>query len=439
MVNQLQPGRVLRGLLILLAAAWLGVTGEARAEQVRFIAPEAINEGHGRDPQNATYFRDAEFWGGLNELLAEGPVRVIFLNGRYVVSVDREKKMPTLQLDGLGHEQHQLVLEGETAGEVIFTRDPADPDYTPTNNKGPGLLIMREARNVVVRNLTFTAPRKPIGYATNFRGVNILIEDCHWHDLQGVFFGASGTAFASSSMITFRNCRFERVGSSAQAHMIYNAYDPTHVRVIDCYFEDCAGEYIRFRDNTEYGVVAGCTFISTGKYTNRHKPFVAVPLFNDDNPDKAPAQPNYEYFGTHFLICNNTFSYADEAEPEGRVGLLFHHSGFNPPGRSHLLDPAEAAVLREGTREQKQALLLANMGIDTRTVHVYDNFYRNVAYRGAYRSRAAKGAAPRGGEGIYDISETFNDEPVVGSLEAAMEYFVKIGGGDSGVNPAGSH
>jgi hypothetical protein len=357
----------------------------------------------------------------VNPALERGPVEVTFLAGTYLVSSDAARAMPALTLTGIGHATHRFTLQGAAPGAVVFTRHPDD---RRTGDKGPGFLFLSGCHHGVVRNLTFTAPDFPIGYATNFgKCQELQIEDCHWHDLQGVYYGATGTAHATTDHITYQRCRFERIGSGAHAHMAYNAYDPQHLRYVDCTFEDCAGDYVRFRDNTEYGVVIGCTFRSTGRYRNTHAPFIAVPLFNDDNPASPPPHPNYEYFGTHFLICHNTFAYADEVKPEARIAILFHQSGFSPPGKHYLLTPGDAGVLRDGTTEEKRTLLRTTIGIDPATVHAFGNTYVNVALRGAFRSGARYGAKSLGGDGLYDIGETFNPAPVVRNAGEALEFF----------------
>ena len=399
----------------------LAAVGFARAAQDFFVAPQAVGEGTGAAAETAANFRDPTLWAQVNPALQRGPVTVTFLAGQYLVSSDPARAMPPLTLTGLGHDTHRFVLQGVRGGDVVFTRHPAD---RRAGDKGPGFLFLSGCHNAVVRQLTFTAPHVPIGYATNFgKCRNILIEDCHWHDLQGVYYGATGTTDATTDHITYRRCRFERVGSGGHAHMAYNAYDPRHLRYVDCLFEDCAGDYVRFRDNTDYGVVTGCTFRSTGTYRNTHAPFIAIPLFNDDNPARNPAHPNYEYFGTHFLICHNTFLYATAAKPEARIAVLFHQSGFSPPGRHYLLTPAEGRVLRTGTTGEKKALLRETVGIDPGTVHVFGNTHTHVALRGAYRCAAQYGAKSLGGDGLYDIGETFNAAPVVDSAAAALEFF----------------
>jgi hypothetical protein len=328
--------------------------------------------------------------------------------------------MPTLSLADLGHKDHPLILQGISRRGVAFTRHPDD---SMEGKKGPGFLQIARSQNLIIRNLHFSG-KHPIGYATHFGGnEDILLEGCSWIDLPGVYYGATGTAYASTDHVTFRDCVFKRIGSGGHAHMAYNAYDPKHIRFVDCYFEDCAGDYVRFRDGTDFGVVVGCTFKSTGRYRNVNMPFVTVPLFNDDDPSEQKESPNYEFFGTRFLIFNNTFIYANDNPKGVRVALLFHHSGFDPPGRSHLLTPERAQILEEGTVAEKKALMLQNFGIDTNTVHFFNNRFVGVDLQVAYRSGAAYGAKSKGWNGIIDISDTINSSKVADSVEEALTFF----------------
>jgi hypothetical protein len=421
-----------RSLFLAASLSWFAFDG--RAEEGGhcrlYAAPAALGGGDGSVREHAADFRSMKFWNGINAKLAEAPVTVTLLAGRYVISEDPRRKLPALQLSGLGHDRNPLVIEGEHAGAVIFTRHASDkkivdyPKAERPNLKGPGFFFLTASRNATVRNLNFTARDVPIGYATNFAGGrNVTIENCHWYDLQGVYFGATGTTGAATDHVTFRNCRFERVGSGGHAHMIYNAYDPLHLRLVGCHFEDCAGDYVRFRDGTDYAVVTDCTFRSTGKYIGVHMPFIAIPLFNDDNPAAPKSTPNYEYFGTHFLFCHNRFIYETDEKPDTRVAVVFHHSGFDPPGRRHLLNPAEAAILRHGSAAQKRDLVRRNLGIDLAAVHVFGNESVGVAHAGIYRCHAAYGAKPRGGEGLFAIGDLFNADPVVDSPARALDYF----------------
>lgn len=385
-----------------------------------YVAPLEMGDGRGLSQATAANFRDMNFWLLVRQAVQKGPIVVNFLDGKYVVSSNAENAMPTLSLADLGHKDHPLTLQGISEHGVVFTRHADD---SMEGKKGPGFLQITRSQNLIIRNLHFTG-KHPIGYATHFgRSVNIVIEGCSWIDLPGVYYGATGTAYASTDHVTFRDCMFKRVGSGGHAHMAYNAYDPKHIRFVGCYFEDCAGDYVRFRDSTDFGVVVNCTFKSTGSYRNVNMPFTTVPLFNDDDPSKHKRSPNYEFFGTHFLIFNNTFIYAKDSPQGVRVALLFHHSGFDPPGRSHLLTPDQAQILENGTVAEKKALMLQNLGIDTNTVHFFNNRFVGVDLKAAYRSGAAYGANSKGWGGIIDIADTVNSSEVADSVEQALTFF----------------
>ena len=385
-----------------------------------YVAPQEVGDGRGVSQTTAANFRNMDFWSPVRRAVEKSPVVVNFLGGKYIVSSDAKRAMPTLALSDLGHKDHPLTLQGMNKEAVVFTRHPDD---SREGKKGPGFLQITRSQNLLIRNLHFTG-KHPIGYATHFGGnKNILIEGCSWIDLPGVYYGATGTADASTDHVTFRNCVFKRVGSGGHAHMAYNAYDPKHIRFVDCYFEDCAGDYVRFRDGTDFGVVVGCTFKSTGSYRNVNMPFIAVPLFNDDDPSKHKRSPNYEFFGTHFLISDNTFLYANDS-PEGvRAALLFHHSGFDPPDRNHLLTSEQARLLEKGTVAGKKAFMLKHFGIDADNVHFFNNRFIGVDLKVAYRSAAAYGAKSKGWSGTIDITDTVNSSEVAETAESAVTFF----------------
>ena len=389
-------------------------------EQTFYVAPQEAGDGRGVSLTTAADFRDMDFWSLVRRAVQEGPVEVNFVGGKYIVSSDAKRAMPTLALSDLGHKDHPLTLQGINKVDVVFTRHPDD---SMEGTKGPGFLQITRSQNLVVRNLQFTA-KHPIGYATHFGGnKNILIEGCSWIDLPGVYYGATGTADASTDHVTFRNCIFKRVGSGGHADMAYNAYDPQHIRFVDCHFEDCAGDYVRFRDGTDFAVVVGCTFKSTGNYQNVNMPFITIPLFNDDDPSKDERSPNYEFFGTHFLISDNTFLYANDSPKGARAALLFHHSGFDPPNRNHLLTNEQARLLEKGTVAEKKAFMLENFGIDANTVYFFNNRFIGVDLKVAYRSAAAYGAKSKGWSGTVDISDTVNASEVAETVEHALTFF----------------
>ena len=205
--------------------------------------------------------------------------------------------------------------------------------------------------------------------------------------------------------------------------MSYNANGTKHISFIDCQFEDCAGDYIRYRAGADFGVVVGCTFKSTGEYNGVNMPFISVPMANDDDPLKKGSSGGYEYFGTHFLIANNTFSYANDKADGNRIALLFHHSGFDPLGRNHLLTKEEGRLLATGPTIEKRALMLRNFGIDARHIHFFNNLCQGAKVKAAYRSYAAYGAKSKGWNAIADITDTINDDKVVRNSEEALKFF----------------
>ena len=399
---------------------WREISAMSDGGQIFYVAPQEAGDGRGVSQTNAANFRNMDFWSLIRRAVQKGPVVVNFLGGKYIVSSDARKAMPTLVLSDLGHEDHSLTLQGINKRDVVFTRHSDD---SREGKKGPGFLKITRSQDLIIRNLHFTG-KHPVGYATHFGGnSNILIEGCSWIDLPGVYYGSTGTAGASTDHVTFRNCVFKRVGSGGHAHMAYNAYDPKHIRFVDCHFEDCAGDYVRFRDGTDFGVVVGCTFKSTGKYRNVNMPFITVPLFNDDDPSKQKSSPNYEFFGTHFLIFDNTFLYANDAPDGVRAALLFHHSGFDPPDRNHLLTREQARLLEKGTVAEKKAFMLENFGIDTNKVYLFNNRFMGVDRKVAYRSGTAYGAKSKGWSGIIDITDTVNSSEVAETAEHALTFF----------------
>lgn len=423
-------GRSLLTTSLTCAFIYAGASSATGAESVRlsheavsfFVAAKQVGDGSGVTPNSAADFRDLKLWSQVRRTLKDSPAVVTFLDGRYLVSADDRNMMPQLFLADLGNSRHRLVLEGASPKGVIFTRLASD---SMDAQKGPGLFKLTRSENVVIRNFHFTG-KHPISYATSFGGnKNVLIEDCSWIDLPGVYYGATGTSEPSTDHVTFANCAFKRVGSGAHAHMAYNAYAARHVAFINCQFEDCAGDYIRFRDRTDFGVVVGCTFKSTGKYFGGNMPFITVPLFNDDDPSAGLNSPNYEYFGTHFLICDNEFIYEDQRASGARVAFLFHHSGFDPPGRRHLLSIADARILESGHQADKKTFMRDYFGIDADQVHFFDNRLEGAAYSVAYRSGAAFGAASKGWSGIIDVADVVNKSAVVENPAQAAIYFDK--------------
>ena len=74
------------------------------------------------------------------------------------------------------------------------------------------------SQNMVISNFHFTGNGRVsyvlqiISTSNNFPTKNILIEDCTWKDMGGVIYGATGCHNENTSHVTYKNCRFERIG-----------------------------------------------------------------------------------------------------------------------------------------------------------------------------------------------------------------------------------
>jgi len=376
---------------------------------VRYVAPTVIGTGDGKTKETAALYTDEAFWARVKTSLADHRVTVEFLAGRYSAG--------PLVLRSIGDATNCLTLQGTYDNESVFDAgsDPERPGVTG--------LSLRQCSNITIRSLVFTGKGKLSFAAHCLESSNVLFESCSWFDLPNVKYGATGSSgivdgqpdevdLSPAHHIAFRNCAFKSVGTTPGAHMIYNAYSSRHVRVIDCNFEDCAGEYVRFRDLTDYGVVSGCTFRSTGTYPP-HNPMhlcsISVPLYSD-------ADPGDEWFGTHFFFANNRFLYEGVEEDSPKpIPIRFAHRGFNPPGFSYLLTAEEGELLENGTAQERKKLLLENTGIDVDEVHIFANEYVGADRKATFYSKPDFGAKSKGWRGSVDIFDLLNHEPI--SLE----------------------
>lgn len=394
-----------------IAIAFVGSMLSASAETTRYIAPTALGAGTGTSPGNAAGYLNGSFWTGVQSSLASDAVTVRFLDGQY--------SSDGLTLNNLGNTANRLVLQGDTAHGAIL-------------NAPVGVMLQfNGVQNTTVKNLNFTGPIT--GYAFNIQGStnapsrNILIEDNTWIDLPQAGYGALGTSRPNVHDITVKNNEFRRVGADASAHMMYNAYGSYNIYLYDNYFEDCPGDYIRFRGNqSDFGEVVGNTFVSTNATYNR--PFVAVPLFND-------VDPGDEAFGTNFIINGNNFTYQ---APGGtrRDPVAFYHQGFDPEGYNNLLTAAEGAILESGTTAQKKELLLTNTGINGDRIYVYDNTYQGIDRRVIFGSFASYGSVSKGWDNWADISDVVRQQALAPNPPGMpiVEYNFNEGGSRTNSN-----
>ena len=370
-------------LMMLFALA-----ASAGAARENYVGPAAAGSGDGSAAANAALYNSSTFWAGVKTAVQTEPGTVHFLQGEYTPV--------NLTLNTFGNDNHVLTLEGDPAGGTLFSFKTG-----VTNTE----IMLAICRNMVVRNLNFSGPAT-VDYCLRLRRCSrILVERCRFVDLPNVTYGSTGAHYADSTDITYKECEFTRIGTGGGAHMIYNAYGSSDIKLIDSHFEDCAGEYVRFRGGTDYGTVRGCTFKSTGTWPAGapvHQPFLAVPAFNDVNPGD-------EWLGTHFTIENNSFEYAPVAVGGSRTMLYFRFVGYNPTGYDYLLNPQEGAILESGSAAERRALLWTKMKLDPSQIHLKDNSTVNVASMVLFTSYASYGAVSDGWSNVVSIYDLVDE------------------------------
>jgi hypothetical protein len=372
-------------ILIFLLALLTSGFCSAGAAVVRYVSPAAAGDGRGGSAANAADFLDAKFWSEVQNALKKESVTVKFIAGDYV----RAYTEKPLILDKMGNPNNILVLEGEPL-RTVFTVPEGKAEK-------PVIIDVKNSENIQILNFSFTGSGK-LGYALRITSTgngitkNILVKDCQWTDMRGIIYGATGAHQKGTSDITYKNCTFKRVGIDSHSHFMYHAYSSSNITVLDSYFEDCTGDYVRFRANCDYGTVKGSTFVRNEKFPVY--PFISVPLFNNVDPGDETFATNYTFTGNKFKNTKNA--------------IAFHHYGFDPAGYNYLLNEQEGNILTTGTDEQKRNLLLNNFKINLDRVKVAKNTYSEITSKVVVGSFPNYGAKTRGWKGWADISSLIN-------------------------------
>ena len=346
----------------------------------------------------STTFNSA-FWSNIQTLLQSNPVDIVFADGTYNLT-------STISLSNIGHATNKLQLKCNTIGSAIITGSISK------------LMALGYCQNILIHRLKFTGPVTDYGLVIQ-RSQNVTVAYCRFEDMPNVYYGSLGAHYATSDKIIIRQNHFENIGVGSTAHMIYGAYGVTRLKVINNTFKNCAGSFVRFRgDNSTHGVVYGNTFTSTGTYLTGVNPiFVEVPVFNDVNPGD-------EKFGTSFMITQNNFSYSTTGNQNTRYALVFHHSGYNPTGRTHLISASDAATLSSGssTVAAKRAIMSSNLGLDGAEIRFGGNTNTNVAANVSYRCQGGYGAvAPW--TGVVSIGTAVSASGLATTYEEALAYY----------------
>lgn len=366
---------------------------------LQYVSYEKKGKGTGNSKEDAADFLNTSFWAQINKLLEKQPIKVVFLEGDY----KRAYTERHLSLREMGHPEHLLTIEG-IPEKTIFTVDPS------VNIDQRGVLMdVVNSQNIKLRHLSFTGNGK-LGYALRITSnsgketKNILVEECAWTDMRGIIYGTTGVHQKNTKNVTYLNCTFKRVGIDSHSHHIYNAYNPSHIYVIDSHFEDCTGDFVRFRDSTDYCVVRGSKFIRNKEF--RQYPFISMPNFN---------KKRTESFASNYAIFDNEF--INNGDDEVRNAIALHHYGFDRPGFNYLLTPEEGDILTKGPYTEKKKLLLNNFGINPDLIRVHNN-----SFSGKIRNKVAVGSFPQYGaesKGWKGFGDIYN---IVKSTDTPFEW-----------------
>lgn len=375
-------------IIMLLGSAALALGNSQALLQKRnakciYVAPAESGDGSGVSPKNAAQYTNQKIWQQVNELLKNDELTVCFVDGHYST-----KK---LALTGIGNDKHKLTIKGSSRTGVVLD--------APVGT----MMSIDGCKNLVLENLNFTGPTK--GYCLRITkdkkgnpSRNIEINKCSWYDLTDLYYGCVGV-HSGSNHVTLNNCTFKRAGMDSHCHMIYNAYKADYVNVFNCHFEDCSGAYVRYRDKSDYGVISGNTFVSTGTYKNynpQYEVFIGIPNFND-------VDPGDEQFGTHYMITKNTFKFTPKPDAF-RTGIRFHHSGFNYPGYKYLMNAEQGKILESDDSLAKMKLLQDNCGLNFDYILIKDNVWQSENWKMQFTSKAMFGAESKGWNDSVDIS-----------------------------------
>ena len=368
----------------------------------RYVSPAGAGSATGVEAANPAKYNNATFWAANNASLKTNSVKVIFLEGEYVIDTSAD----SLDLTSIGNDAHGLTLEGEHPFGSVFTRTDA-----AQTNDGPPMVHLQWVTNVVVRHLHWendtTLSGRLVQYGLAINGgnsgaetKNASVQGCSFVGLSWNIYGAMGFHHAMTHGGQVINCEFIRGGFSSGFHMIYNAYGAYDLSFANNYFQDCTGSYLRLRGGCHEAVVSSNTFVSTASAYNQ--PFVQLATFND-------VDPGDETFGHNFIFTNNLFVYLTAP---AAVAMSLYHSGFDPyraPGLlwDYLLTPTEASTLATGAVDAKKALLKTNYGLNFDTQMTLGGNLRQGyhSYDIQLKSTSAYGSTNYGGDGEYNISD----------------------------------
>jgi hypothetical protein len=343
-----------------------------------YVAPAAQGTATGTSAANAASYLNLTFWNSTVKPALSSAAQTVWLtNGTYNAG--------QLKLTSVGHPLNKLTIKATTGGSVTMS----------TTSAFQGILWLYGCQNVEVNGIRFTGAPSQNAVNLSFYPTilksgsrNLTITGCWFENLTNLSLGAIITG--ANHGVTIDGCHFTRVTGPApkQVHAIYGGGAGQGFSILGCDFTDIGGEYVRFRNDTEFAIVDSCSFHSTSAAWN--SPFIGVPLYNSIAPSAN------EFYGTNFQFSNNVFRYdAPNPAPPSDSYCFAHYiydSGYNAPagdGLDYMLDTTEAATLNTGTVAAKEALLSAEMGLTNARFKIVNPEYHGATWATAYRGYGA--------------------------------------------------
>lgn len=399
----------------------------------RHVAPQATGDGSGNSPNDAASWNDPGFWAAVDALAENSAVRVVFADGTYLVT--RSGASAQLRLTGFGSPGYRVQLEGATVfGSHFVVAEPI----------GVALAFVN-SRNVTLKNLQFTAvdsaataghviqlisdASEAVGdVAESFGGrlIGVRIRDVLGVGYSGVSIRTKTTDASTETVrdTQVRHSEFIRIGSHAGAHSIYATFQVDGLALLDSFFEDCSGTYVKLKGPLTNSRLHSNRFVSTGNYepipdARPHLNFVQAVTYNVVGDVD-------QWFGGGHLWANNVFTFAGSLGLcEGRcIPLLVSHYGDDPVddsgvSRRHRLTAVEGATMADlsaAATTARHAIMRDNFWLPpndcTAGICLSGNTWAGVdsvfrLYTTADDAAGTFGGQSLGGDGAYDISALF--------------------------------
>lgn len=335
-----------------------------------YAAPSALGNGSGESENNAAQYNSSTFWNLVNSSALNHPVKVELLDGHYTEHWD---------LTGVGNSTNKIIITGKNPFGMQYVKTNSNLYYLAINN----------CNNIVFKHLHFTAAENAnsliaedhaiYDYEIVMRiGTDDTTNSNHRIQCVGITFtdmllmrysAVSNRGFNTSD-ISWNNCSFTRIGWDKLDHSIYSTHGAS-VTVENCYFQDCNGVYVLFR-NRSIGSVKNCKFIATGTQPSGNSPlyyvnhsFIQLTAFNVPKEGYVPD----EFIGNDYNFSNNHFEYNETRDTKGfRCPFSITVQGIAPISHPnyHNVSKEDGAILKDTSASNhiRDSLVQYYFGID---------------------------------------------------------------------------